>query len=170
MEFFKSFEHFSVGGGSYTINGMGNLNGDNFNVKAYNDKKAKLKKYKLHFNGIGFALYGKAENAVISVEIDGETINDSISVDNAEEYSELYKYTDIEKGSHELIITAISGNISLDSIAVYTDNTEKYRLIPLVKKEKNAPINKSDIKKAAAVAVTGIAAVMIHKIADKKRK
>ena len=125
--------------------------------------------FKLKYEGCGFALCGEANDAVITVYVDGQIIADKIKISSSSFYRTFFRNELIPNGSHKLTVTVNSGVIKLDSIALYSDNDYRVKLIPFPQ-EKSCSINKTNVKKTAAVAAAGItAAMLVRKITRRKK-
>lgn len=67
------------------------------------------------FSGSAFAVIGQTSSAVITVEIDGEAIDEEIECTGGARQAAYYK-NGLEKGEHSVKITVISGTLQIDAV------------------------------------------------------
>lgn len=70
----------------------------------------------IDFDGTGFAIAGETEAAVISVEVDGELMDESRLIENAGQREITYYLNGLQNGTHKAKITVLKGSLSIDSV------------------------------------------------------
>lgn len=139
-----------------------------------NSSCVKLQKesgFSVTYMGYGFALCGTSTDAVISIALDGDIIEDSICVANSSFRQSFYRNDSVEKGIHKVKVYVKSGKIELDSINVFTDSAERRKAVVITDDASGKKLNKANVTKAAAVAAAGVsAAIIMSKLRGKRKK
>jgi hypothetical protein len=139
-----------------------------------NSSCVKLQKesgFSVTYMGYGFALCGTSTDAVISIALDGDIIEDSICVANSSFRQSFYRNDSVEKGIHKVKVYVKSGQIELDSINVFTDSAERRKAVVITDDASGKKLNKANVTKAAAVAAAGVsAAIIMSKLRGKRKK
>ncbi len=124
----------------------------------------------LSYKGFGFALCGSCDSAKIKIELDGAVLCNDKEIGRSLYRQAFYRYDSCGFGWHNLKITVIEGEVSLDSIQSFSNtHTEEDFDAPMnvTKKQQNKT---NTIAKAAAVAAAGAVTALMIKKAFKRKK
>jgi hypothetical protein len=68
------------------------------------------------FEGSAFALIGAASSAVLSIEVDGNSIETGYAADATGNRRAVYADYDLSEGQHTVKITVVSGTLDVDAV------------------------------------------------------
>lgn len=73
------------------------------------------------FEGTGFQLVGKTDDAILNVYVDEELVAENVSTGETQSRDTSYTYQGLENGSHSFQVVVVSGDYTLDSVEILGD-------------------------------------------------
>ncbi len=121
--------------------------------------------FEVEYYGCGFALCGSAENASITVELDGKVLSEKREVCKTEYRQAFYRTESEIFGWHHLKVTVCGGEIDFDSLITYTNYPDygKFRKYKAQKPKKTVVGKKLAGVAAAAAGAAAIALLLKSK-------
>lgn len=106
----------------------------------------------IDFEGTGIILTGaQDEENVVSIKIDGNTVNDKYAVAKLQNRQSLFVANGLEQGKHTLELTVVSGVFSIDAAQVLYD----YEAVKAVAQEETSSVAESTDPAESTVSDTG---------------